>query len=743
LRSNVGSRAFQNAKLQKQARKRAEAVLPAAIKAYTEGRHAEAQALCRQILADLPNHFDALHLLGVSAIDSGQFEEAASVLARAVDLDPRSAEAQSNLGLALFKLRRYDEARTAQEKALALKPKFPTALTNLGNTLMRLRRFDEAIAAHDQAIALKSDYGDAYCNRGMALLLSNRNEEAVRSFDRALSFHPRHVPALLGIGLANLNLRNFDVALSALNSALAIQPQAAGVIAQRGRIFQQLGHLEKAETEYDTALELDPQLEPALCGKASVSVLLGKVAPAISASLKVLAQNPCSEVALTLLGACYAMQGDIVSAIEHYDRALGIAPDYEEAIAKKIFALDFLPDVSFERMQEARRYWWDAIGSRLPRQSLVARDLDPKRRIVVGYVSADFRDHSAALAFVPILRHHDRAKFEIIAYSCSPLHDTMTDLCRMLVDRWVDAWQLTDAALADRIQGDKVDILVDLSGHTAGHRLGVFARKPAPVQVTAIGSATGTGVRTMDYLLADRVVVPESVRHLYAEKIHELPCIITIEPPRDIKPTALPMLRNGHVTFGMLNRTDKISDAALTLWCRIMHALPGSVIVVKNGSMSDPSLRDGLLARFGAYGLSEGRVRCIGRTSRQEHLAMFAEIDIALDPFPQNGGISTWEPLQLGVPVITKLGRNSQTSRIGASIVKAVGLDDWVAESDEDYFVIALKYASRPSELAALRAGLPAQVANSAAGDCAIYTGHVEDGYRKFWRDYCAGATAC
>ena len=739
MQSSVGSRAFQNARLQKQARKQAEVLLPAAIKAYREGRHPEAQILCRQILKDLHNHFEALHLLGVSEKDCGRYDEAAALLARAVEIDPRSAEAQSNLGLSLFRLGRYEEARARHERAIALRPNFPTALTNLGNALMNLYRLEEAIAAHDRAIALKPDYGDAYSNRGMALMLSSRNEEADRSFDRALSLQPRLLPALLGKGLVSMNLRNFDAALASLDAALAVKPDSAAVIAQRGRLYQQLGHFDKAETEFDAALAIEPLLEPALCGKATVTLLNGNTAVAIAASNKALTQNPYSEVAWSLLGACFAMQGDIATAIEHYDRALAIKPDYEDAITKKIFALDFLPGTDFAQLQTARKYWWEAIGSRLPRAELVERDLDPERRIVVGYVSSDFRDHSAALGFMPILRHHDHTQFEVIAYSCSPLRDGTTDCFRPLVDRWVDAWELADERLADRIQADKVDILVDLSGHSAGHRLGLFARKPAPIQVTAVGSVTGTGLPTIDYLLADAVVIPAAVRHLFAEKVYDLPSLITIERPPEIPASPLPLLRNGHVTFGIFNRTDKISEPALRLWSKLLAALPGSIIVVKNGSMSDTLLRDRLIARFVAHGIVEDRIRCVGKTSRYGHLSMFAEIDIALDPFPQNGGISTWEPLQMGVPVVTKLG-TGPAARAGGAIVKAVGLDDWVAEDDDGYLAIALKYASQASELAALRASLPARVANSAAGNCEVYTRHVEAGYRKFWRDHCAEA---
>jgi predicted O-linked N-acetylglucosamine transferase (SPINDLY family) len=244
----------------------------------------------------------------------------------------------------------------------------------------------------------------------------------------------------------------------------------------------------------------------------------------------------------------------------------------------------------------------------------------------------------------------------------------------------------------------------------------------------------------MDYVLADPVTIPASARYLFAEKIYDLPAIITIAPSPMMPPTPLPMLHNGYVTFGMFNRTEKISDPVLMVWSNLMQSLPDSIIMIKSGALNDALLRDGLIARFVARGIAEDRVRCIGLTPRNEHLAMFGQVDIALDPFPQNGGISTWEPLQMGVPVLTKLGTGGPASRAGAAIVKAVGLDDWIAADDEAYIAIAQRCAANPTELAALRASLPARVASSEAGNCERYTRRVEEGYRKFWRDYCASA---
>ena len=738
MASDVGSRAFQNARLQKKHRKQADALMPQAVAAYRSGRRAEAQAICGQILALLPDHVDALHLLGVTALDGGQLDLAEQALAKAVEVDPRHAEALSNLGLALFSRKRFEEARKCQERAVTLKPNLVVAQTGLGNTLMRLGRPDEAVAAHDRAIALKPDYADAYCNRGMALLTLNRNAEANQSFDRALSLNPRHMEAMFGKGLASVNLRHFADALAAFDAALALKPNAEQVLAQRGRLHQTAGRFDQARADFAAALAHDPMLEMALLGSAQLGHF-SNVAQSIDACRRVLEQNPLSEDAWLWLGVCCGKQGEVAAAVAHFDRALEIRPDFAEAMTAKIFTLEFMPDADFELHQAVRREWWQRIGSRIPRRALPPRDLDPERRLTIGYVSSDFRNHSAALTFLPVLKHANRQDVRICCYACSPVQDAVTAQFRACADVWVDASQMSDDELADRIEADAVDILVDLSGHSAGNRLPLFARKPAPVQVTAWGSGTGTGLPTIDYFFADPVTVPMAARPLFAEQVHDLPAVITTEALPCIAPTPLPMLQNGHVTFGVFNRLDKISDPVLLVWTLLMRQLPDSRIVIKSGSLDDPLLRDRLLARFAAQGVSQDRITCLGWSTRELQIAQFAQVDISLDPFPQNGGVSTWESLQAGVPVIALLGR-SAASRAAAAIVTAVGLEDWVAEDDDGYIAMAIKHASRPDVLARLRAELPGMVANSAAGNVETYARKVEEGYRLFWRRFCVAA---
>ncbi|QIO34098.1 tetratricopeptide repeat protein [Bradyrhizobium sp. 1(2017)] len=736
--SGAGARAFQNARLQKKLKKQADAVIAAAATAHGQGRHAETEALCRQVLQVVPDHFDATHLFGLCALQGGRLGEAQQLLERAITIDPRSHEAHNNLAAVHSSLGQLEAARLCQEKAIALKPNFPQALTGLGNSLLQMNLPEQAIEAYDRAIRLKPDHADALCNRGLAELTLRRFDRARQSFERALVFQSRHVEALVGKGVVSIELKHYDEAEAALATALTIRPNSAKAVAHRGRLHLELSRSEQAAADFDAALALSPRLEVALQGKAQVALAMRNTAQAIAAVKTLLEENPRSVTALALLSACFANQGEIAAAIEHLDAALAIAPDHADLIARKIHFLDFLSEADFAVQQAARRHWWEAIGARLPQRTLPPRPLDPERRIVIGYVAAEFWYHSAAFGLLPVLRHHDHANFEIVCYSCSPQRDEMTAEFESLADVWVDAWQLSDDELADRIQADKVDVLIDVSGHSTGNRLPVFARKPAPIQVTGFGHATGTGLGTMDYVLADPVFIPQPARHLLAERVHDLPCMITTDPILDVPASELPMLRNGHVTFGVFNRIYKISDEAVRVWAKIMREVTGSKIIIKHTLLDDTLLRDGLIARFVAQGVAEENVICMGSTPRHEHLLAFAQVDISLDTFPQNGGVSTWESLYAGVPVVAKLG-NGASSRAGGAIVAAVGLDDWVAADDEDYAAIACRYAALPAHLAKLRAEFPARIAASPAGNVETYTRKVEAGYRQFWRDYCAG----
>jgi predicted O-linked N-acetylglucosamine transferase (SPINDLY family) len=337
-----------------------------------------------------------------------------------------------------------------------------------------------------------------------------------------------------------------------------------------------------------------------------------------------------------------------------------------------------------------------------------------------------------------VLRLHNHEHFQIVCYSGVEIEDIVTHEFQNMTHIWRQVDRLSDDVLAAQVRADKIDILVDLSGHTQGHRLKMFTHKPAPVQVTAWGHGGGTGIAAIDYLFSDPVTIPHDVRHLFAESIYDLPCVITFEAPKDAPPVVEPpLLSRRTITFGCLNRLVKISPDALSWWARVVQSVPGARILLKDVMLDDKKQRERILDLLSAQGLNQSQFELRGSTSRNEHLATYGEIDITLDPFPNNGGITTWESLWMGVPVITKLG-NSPASRLTAAILSALGLNDWIACGEEDYIALALAKAKNPEELACLRNTMRSRILTSPAGNPELYTRAVEAAYRDMWQRWCA-----
>jgi predicted O-linked N-acetylglucosamine transferase (SPINDLY family) len=704
---------------------------------YRFGQLSEAQVGCKKVLKKRPNHFDALQMLGRCEHRSGNSASAEGLLRRAVLLDPQSAAAQCDLGIVLAALQRQDEALACFDNLIAMKADFAEAHFSRGNMLSGLRRFTEAVASFDKAIAIDPRHVSALYNRGHALHELGRFADAIACYDSVLTLQPAHVPSLCNRGAAFKDLRQAERAIAEFDLALAIDPNQTASWINRGEAMIVLNRLGEALASFDTALSIDKELVLAWLGRANILGLTGNVAEAMAVCERALAIEPDSVKALSQLGQCHLLQGDAETAISCFDRALAIKPDDEIALSSRIYAMDFSRDSGFERHQAARSEWWRQIGSKISAQRPMQHDndRDPTRRIVLGYVSAEFRERSAAFVFRPVLQSHDKTQFEVICYSASPTEDAVTSSFRHSADRWRNVLQWSDDRLADCIRADKVDILIDLSGHGDGNRLRTFARKPAPIQVTAWGHATGTGLPTIDYVFSDPVAIPAEVRHLFAEQIHDLPCLMIVEPP----PTGLrcaepPMASNGYVTYGVLNRVSKISDAAIAVWARILLSDVTSRLLIKDKSLDEASIQSLLLERFAGRGIAPERILFEGSTSREAHLAAHQRIDICLDPFPQGGGVTTWEALHMGVPVVAKLG-DGMSARLAGAILSSVGMTDWVAADDDEYVEIALR--SNSDRLRTIRSELPSRIERRCS--MAEYTRAVEAAYRTMWQNYCGG----
>ena len=499
---------------------------------HQAGQLDEAKSAYKKVLKKAPNNFQALHFYALAEHQSGHLETGIRNLKRALLVDPNSAPAHSDMASMLIDANQFEDALKSCDKAIALDPKLVFAHHNRGHALLNLERFEDAVASLDDALALDPNRGDSWNDRGNALHKLGRYDEALKSYAKAIAIDPLHDMALMN----------------------------------QANTFKDMKRLDDALASYDRVLSMGKRLVQAGILRAEILLAKKNVKEALQTCTAVLKVEPEAVPALTLLGNCMASLGDAETANALYSRALAITPNYEPALSSKIFTMDFCAEADFAAQQAVRASWWDHIGRHIHHTfaAPLDNDRDPDRRLVIGYVSADFRHHSAAFTFRPVLTHHDRNKFEVVCYSGVVIPDLVTDLFKANADRWRDMSQWTDNQLADCIRSDKIDILVDLSGHSAGNRLRVFARKVAPIQVTAWGHATGTGLRTMDYLFADPVAIPKEIRHFFAEKIHDLPALITIEaPPAALRSLDLPWDKCGHLTYGVLNRVSKISNSSI------------------------------------------------------------------------------------------------------------------------------------------------------------------------------------
>ncbi|HEY7299491.1 MAG TPA: tetratricopeptide repeat protein [Xanthobacteraceae bacterium] len=675
---------------------------------HQAGRLNEAEGLYRQILSADPNHADGLHLLGIIAHQGGRNELAIELIGKAIARNDRVAEFHCNIGSALGALGRLADAEAHYRRAIDLNPNLVESYNNLGNLLKEGGRPQEAERLFRHALALRPRYAEAHYNLGNVLLDQGRTEEAVGYYRQAIDCNPEMATAHYNLAHALKAQDKFTEALESYRRTAALAPNWADAHNNLGTVLHDLDRLSEAEASFRRALALEPDNTTALDNLATTLRSGGRIEEAIACLRRALALDPFRPVVHTNL----------------------------------IFALNFLPSATTAEHQAERARWETRHAHRFaasirPHEN----DADPYRPLRIGYVSGHFCHQAATFAFAGVILHHDREAFELICYSDTPQEDYITDQLRARTHKWHGTARLTDEQLAELIRDDRIDILVDPVGHMSGNRLLVFARKPAPVQVTAWGEPTGTGLKTMDYLLSDPVLVPQDERKLLPEKVVDLPNFLGYWAAEPLPaPGPLPAFAHGYVTFGSFNRLDKIQEPVVRTWAEILRALPTARLVIKNRWLKDPAHRDRIATLFANSGVAPARVDMLSATARGDHFSAYRGIDLALDPFPHGGGMTTLDALWMGVPVVTSPGRTI-SSRLAAATLTAASLTDFIAPDIEGYIALAIAKARNLPALAVLREKLPSQMARTPFGDPVSYARVVEAAFRTMWQRWCAERT--
>lgn len=673
----------------------------------------------------------------IAARDSGRLEAAAEGFAAASRLRPDFARARLEMGLALKRLGRWGEAARAINAALALDPADADALYGVAE-MRELGGERGRLAFLRRTRRVRQDHGAAWTMAAIALQSVGRRNEAVDHYHIALALLPATPEALANLCVALTQRGDLDEAARVGDRAVRLTPDSAQALLALGAAFQAKHALTGAEALFRMALKRQPELAEAYVNLGVTLQASGRPAQAEPPLRRAIVLQPDRREQYANLGLVLTMTGRVEQGLAAYRRALDIDPAWAETHSDMIFAMDVLPEVTTADLQAARREFNQRHG--VPRRRFrkpFANSRDPDRSLRIGYVTADFRKNSAAFAFEPIFREMDRQAYEIYCYSGVVIEDEMTARCRALATAWRKTVGVDEAAVADLIRADGVDILVDMSGHSSGNRLTVFARRPAPVQLSAWTHPHGVGLETMDYVFSDPVTIPASDRGLFMERIWDLPLVLPLCSPHEaplVSPP--PAARAGRTTFGCLNRLTKVTDPVIALWARLLRACPDADLLLKDRSLNDAAERRRMTESFARHGVSAERLRFMGASSRYDHLAAYGEVDIALDPFPLNGGVTTVEALWMGVPAVAMLGAASP-SRASAAIMTCIGLSDWVAESPDDYVAVAAAKAADREGLAALRGGMRERFLKSPAGDIAFYTRAVERAYREMWRRWC------
>ncbi len=676
--------------------------LEEAVAHHRAGRLQQAGKIYRRLLVRNPAHADALHLLGLLSYQSGQSEKAVELIREAI----RSGPGQ------------------------------PTYYNNLGQILLGQRRPAEAAECFQEVLRRRPDDVDAYIRLGTSYCQMARPADGAASFRQALLHKPDSVEALTNLGHALRLQGQFADAVAALRKALALRPDSPEALCNLFGALEQQGDHAQADAVGSEVLRLHPEMAEAHHNLGTLRRLQGRLVEAETLFREALARKPNWAESHRGLGVALLEQGRPEDAAEAFARSLELEPDHAAAHSNRLLCLHYRtcdPQALFDE----HRHWNERHAAPLAAAARPhTNDPDPERPLRIGYLSPDLRAHPVAFFFGPLLIAHDRRQFLTYCYANLPQPDAVTRRLQDLVGAWRDIRWMRDDEVAEQIRADRIDILVDLAGHTGDNRLPVFARRPAPIQVTYLGYPDTTGLAAVDYRFTDAWADPPGETDpLHTEELIRLAAgFNAYQPVVDAPPVSeLPALAAGVFTFGSFNNLAKVGPEAVVAWAAILRATPGSRLALKAKALGDAATRERVHARFAEHGIPPERLLLLPPVPSDAHLGAYAQIDLALDTFPYNGTTTTCEALWMGVPVVTLAGR-AHASRVGASILSRLDLPACIAETPESYVESAVRLARDTARLRGLRAGMRERMARSPLTDNVRLAREIEQAYRQMWR---------
>lgn len=663
---------------------------------HQAGRLVQANEAYQRALGINQNHPDALHLLGMIAHQAGDHLLAVELINLAIQINPHSANFHCNLGIVWQAQGRYDDAIACFKRALAIDSKNTVFHYNLGHALQAHGQLRAAAASYQTALLLSPGHLESHSNLGHTLQGLGELEAAVESYRRALEIAPGLAEMHFNLGTVLAMQGKFDAASECYRQAIGLSPGYAQAHCNLGAALLAQKRFDDAAASYQRAIVINPALADAHYNLGIALQAQNKLDAAIASFRKTLELQPAFIEGLCNMGNALREQGRLKEAVECYRQALTIRPDYANAYSNLLFLLSYHAETSpADYLCQARGWELACIPDEI-RQSAHIKKFERQalsgRRLRVGYVSGDFRKHAVSYFMEQIFAQHDRSRVELFAYSNNRSRDAVTERLNGLADHWIPIALMSDREVCERMEDDELDVLIDLSAHSAHNRLGVFARRAAPVQASYLYFAS-TGLTEMDYWIGDEVLTPPELDAQFSEQVWRLPR--TWLTYKTITEAPLPNWRprnDGTIWLGSFNNLGKITPHTLRLWARILNALPTACLLLKNKELADSGNRQRILSELASHGITAERIELQPGSDWSDYMAQHDRLDIALDPVGgHGGGTSTCDALWMGVPVVHLIGEHVG-SRFAASLLNAIGHSEWIAHTEAEYLekVIAL-----------------------------------------------------
>ncbi|GAX74309.1 hypothetical protein CEUSTIGMA_g1758.t1 [Chlamydomonas eustigma] len=700
--------------------------------------------------------------LGTKLKTSGCTAEAFEKYKQALKVSPSCAAAHYNLGVLTSELRQFDTALEHYQLAIDSLPSYYQAHCNMGVILKERGDLESAITCYERALAAAPNFSIAKVNLAIALTdlgtrtkIEGRLKEAIALYERALMHNSKYTDAMYNLGVAFSEAGEVDKALFMYELALHFNPACAEAHNNLGVLYKERDNLEKAVECYMAALTIRPNFPQSLNNLGVVYTSQGRAHEALTLLMAAIQASPDYAEAHNNLGVLQRDVGAIKEAIQSYSQCLELAPDSRNAGQNRLLALNYIHPGDDPIVCSAHVEWglrFQKLHSPLSSIPCASLDLRPDRVLVVGYISPDLFTHSVSyFAEAPLSKHRTSTHVRHIVYSCVAKPDAKTCKLRSAVETaggtWREVVRSSEADVAALVREDRVDILVELTGHTASNRLGVMAMKPAPIQATWIGYPNSTGLQTVDYRITDAISDPTDSLQTYVERLARLPgCFLCYTPADEIpEVSALPALENGYITFGSFNNLAKITPQVVKCWAQILTRVPLSRLVLKSKPFACETAKAHFLNMLCLEGVEPSRVDLLPlRIGNSDHLSAYSYMDISLDPYPYAGTTTTCESLVMGVPCLTLRG-GGHAHNVGVSLLSALGLSEgWVACSEEEYIQLAVSHASVENRqgLSELRARLRTMMLSSRLCDAISFVKELEDLYREMWLRFVSSSTS-